>query len=105
MRLRSTSIGWVRVLATLLALVGAMLLFCGQAVANEGPEDNPPMIGGGMVTPSTLSHEGGNVQLSAEVTRPVGDNADPRHRANAPAVAALLTGGSRRLAEIRAPAT
>ena len=55
--------------ATLLALVGAMLLLCGQAVADGGgPEDTPPMIGGGAVTPSTLSHEGGNVQLSAEVT-------------------------------------
>jgi hypothetical protein len=69
MRSRRSSIGWGRVLATLLALVGAMLLCCGEAVADEGgPEDNPPMIGGGMVTPSTLSHEGGNVQLSAEVT-------------------------------------
>ncbi|HTA13634.1 MAG TPA: hypothetical protein VK781_02100 [Solirubrobacteraceae bacterium] len=52
-----------------MALVGTMLLFCSQAVADEGgPEDNPPMIGGGTVTPSTLSHEGGSVQLSAEVT-------------------------------------
>jgi hypothetical protein len=68
MRSRTTSIGLVRVLATLLALVGAMLLFCGQAVAEGGPEDNPPMIGGGTVTPSTLSYEGGSAQLSAEVT-------------------------------------
>jgi Abnormal spindle-like microcephaly-assoc'd, ASPM-SPD-2-Hydin len=69
MRSRTRSIGWVRFLATLLALAAAMLLCCGQAVASEGgPEDNPPMIGGGTVTPSTLSHEGGSVQLSAEVT-------------------------------------
>jgi hypothetical protein len=69
MRSRTTSIGLVRILTTLLALVGTMLLFCGQAVADEGgPEDNPPMIGGGTVTPSTLSYEGGSVQLSAEVT-------------------------------------
>jgi Abnormal spindle-like microcephaly-assoc'd, ASPM-SPD-2-Hydin len=69
MRSRTTSIGWVRILATLLALVGAMLLCCGQAVADEGGlEDNPPMIGGGTVTPSTLSYGGGSVQLSAEVT-------------------------------------
>jgi hypothetical protein len=46
-----------------------MLLTSGHAVAAEtGIEDNPPMIGGGAVTPSTLSHDGGNVQLSAEVT-------------------------------------
>jgi hypothetical protein len=46
-----------------------MLLLCGQAVADEGgPEDNPPMIGGGTVTPSSLSYEGGSVQLSAEVS-------------------------------------
>jgi hypothetical protein len=69
MRLRTTSIGWVRVPTTLLAFVGAMLLLCGQAVADGGgPEDNPPMIGGGAVTPSSLSYEGGSVQLSAEVT-------------------------------------
>lgn len=66
---RTTSIGWVRVLATLLVLAGSMVLVCGQAVADEGgAEDNPPMIGGGTVTPSTLSYEGGNVQLSTEVT-------------------------------------
>src|ERR1700753_2559788 len=69
MRLRTTSIGWFRVTVTLLALIGAMLLLCGQAIAEEGgPEDNPPMIGDGTVTPSNLSHEGGSVQLSAEVT-------------------------------------
>jgi hypothetical protein len=61
--------GWPRVLVGSLVLFGAMLLLCGQALADAGgPEDNPPMIGGGTVTPSTLSHEGGNVQLSAEVT-------------------------------------
>ena len=69
MRSLTTSTRWVRVLTTLLALAGTMLLFCCQAVADEGgPEDNPPAIGGGTVTPSTLSHEGGSVQLSAEVT-------------------------------------
>jgi hypothetical protein len=46
-----------------------MLLLCGQAIADEGGlEDNPPMIGGGVVTPSNLSYQGGSVQLSAEVT-------------------------------------
>jgi hypothetical protein len=69
MRSRTTGIGWARVLATLLTLVGAMLLLCGQAVADGGgPEDSPPMIGGGAVTPSSLSYGGGNVQLSAEVS-------------------------------------
>jgi hypothetical protein len=51
-----------------LTLVGAVLLAPGQAVAGEtGLEDNPPQIGGGAVSPSNLSYEGGNVQLSAEV--------------------------------------
>jgi hypothetical protein len=51
-----------------LGLVGAMLPACGQAVADEtGVEDNPPTIGAGAVSPSGLPHEGGSVQLSAEV--------------------------------------
>ena len=69
MRSRTAGIGWVRVMAMLLAVAGAVLILCGQALADEiGPEDNPPMIGGGLVAPSGLSYEGGSVQLSAEVT-------------------------------------
>jgi Abnormal spindle-like microcephaly-assoc'd, ASPM-SPD-2-Hydin len=69
MRSRTASLGWPRILAAFLALAGAMLLISGRAVAEEtGIEDNPPAIGGGAVSPSSLSHDGGNVQLSAEVT-------------------------------------
>jgi hypothetical protein len=68
MQSRVTSFGWVRVLAAFLGLLGAMVLFSGQAVADEtGIEDNPPAIAGGAVSPSSLSYEGGNVQLSTEV--------------------------------------
>jgi hypothetical protein len=68
MRSRTMSFGSARILAALLALVGAMLLVSGRAVADEtGIEDNPPVISAGAVSPSGLSYEGGSVQLSAEV--------------------------------------
>jgi hypothetical protein len=67
-RVRTTSLGWLRVLAVFLGLAGVMLLICGQALADEtGIEDNPPVLGASAVSPSGLPHEGGNVQLSAEV--------------------------------------
>lgn len=68
MRSPTASLRRLRVLTTFLVLFGAILLGSGQAVADEtGLEDNPPAIGGGAVSPSNLSYEGGNVQLSAEV--------------------------------------
>lgn len=57
---------WTR--SVFLVLVGALLLVPGHAAAEEPAiEDNPPEIRGGAVSPSSLSHEGGNVQLSADV--------------------------------------
>jgi hypothetical protein len=58
-----------RVLAMLLLGLAA-LLFLGvdRAAADEpGVEDAPPAILGGEVSPSSLSYEGGNVQVSADV--------------------------------------
>jgi hypothetical protein len=64
----AVSSGPIRALALLLGLVGAMLLVADPAAADEeGIEDNPPAIAAAAVSPSNLSHEGGNVQLSAEV--------------------------------------
>jgi hypothetical protein len=68
MRSLTASLRQLRAVAAFSVLFGAMLLACGQAIADEtGLEDNPPQIGGGAVSPSNLSYEGGNVQLSAEV--------------------------------------
>jgi hypothetical protein len=61
----------VQILAVLLGLVGALLLVPAGAVADEG-EDNPPAILGGEVSPGSLSYEGGNVQISADVVDDVG---------------------------------
>jgi hypothetical protein len=58
----------IQALPMLLALIGAFLLVTDRAAAEEpGIEDNPPEIRSGAVSPGTLSFEGGNVQLSAEV--------------------------------------
>jgi hypothetical protein len=58
----------VRLLALLLAALGGLLLLPDCSAAEEpGLEDNPPAILGGAVSPSSLSFEGGNVQLSADV--------------------------------------
>jgi Abnormal spindle-like microcephaly-assoc'd, ASPM-SPD-2-Hydin len=63
----------VRMLAVLLALVGVSLLLAGPATADEPElEDNPPQIVGGALSPSSLSYEGGLVQLSADVVDDIG---------------------------------
>jgi Abnormal spindle-like microcephaly-assoc'd, ASPM-SPD-2-Hydin len=55
-------------LAVCFGLLGALLLVADLAAADEPEvEDNPPAILGGAVSPGTLSFEGGNVQLSADV--------------------------------------
>jgi hypothetical protein len=62
-----------RMLAVLLALVGMSLLLAGPVAADEPElEDNPPQIVGGAVSPSSLSYEGGLVQLSADVVDDIG---------------------------------
>jgi len=59
-------------LALLFAMVGALLATGSSAAAAEGEENFPPAVAGGLVTPSTLSYEGGNVQIQAEITDDVG---------------------------------
>lgn len=57
-----------RVTAAILGALGACLLLAGPAAADEsGIEDNPPSVLGGEVSPSSLSYEGGNVQIRAEI--------------------------------------
>ncbi|HET9593012.1 MAG TPA: hypothetical protein VFP17_08865, partial [Solirubrobacterales bacterium] len=55
-----------------MGLAAALLLPASGAVADEPPEDTPPAVAGGAVTPSTLSYEGGNVQIQAEIVDDVG---------------------------------
>jgi hypothetical protein len=68
-RLQGAGFGRVHLLLALLAIVVGVLLVPGRSAADEEPgfENNPPAILGGAVTPSNLSFEGGNVQLSADV--------------------------------------
>ncbi len=66
-RLAAANLERVRLLGILLAVLGGLLLAADRAAADEPGEDNPPAILGGAVSPSSLSFEGGNVQLSAEV--------------------------------------
>lgn len=73
MGLVAGSSGRVRALSVLAMLVGVFLLTAGPAFADEpGFEDNPPLILGGDVSPSSLSHEGGSVQISAEIVDDIG---------------------------------
>jgi len=72
---RSVAVSFVRlwVLAVLLFSALALLAAADRAAAEEGGiEDNPPLIMGGAVSPGSLSYEGGNVQLSADVVDDVG---------------------------------
>jgi ASPM-SPD-2-Hydin domain-containing protein len=65
--------GWVRVLSVLATLVGVSLLTAGPTLADEpGFEDNPPLILGGEVSPSSLSYEGSSVQISVEIVDDIG---------------------------------
>jgi hypothetical protein len=69
----AVKLGWLRTLAMFLGLIGGLLLLADRAAAAEGePEDLPPAIAGGEVSPATLSYEGGNAQIRAEVTDDVG---------------------------------
>jgi len=55
-------------MVAILGAAGACLLLAGPAAADEsGIEDNPPSILAGEVSPSSLSYEGGNVQIRAEI--------------------------------------
>lgn len=73
MGLVAGSFGRVRVLSVLATLAGVFLLTAGPAIADEpGFEDNPPLVLGGEVSPSSLSYEGGSVQISAEIVDDIG---------------------------------
>jgi len=72
MQASAVSFGWIRAVAAFLGLAGALLLPAASANADEPPEDTPPAIAGGWVTPSSLSYEGGNVQIQAEITDDLG---------------------------------
>jgi hypothetical protein len=61
-----------RALAMFFGLMGALLLVAGVAAADEPGEDAPPAIVSGALSPSSLSHEGGNVQIQAEIVDDVG---------------------------------
>lgn len=55
-------------MVAILGALGACLLAAGPAAADEsGIEDNPPSVLTGEVSPSSLSYEGGNVQIRAEI--------------------------------------
>jgi hypothetical protein len=54
----------------LLAVLGGMLLFAAPAVAEEeepGADTTPPIITNGVLSPSSLSYEGGNSQISVDI--------------------------------------
>jgi len=72
MRASAVGVGRVRPWAVLLGLMAVLLPPAAQAVAEEGPEDTPPAIAGGWLTPSSLPYAGGNVQIQAEITDDVG---------------------------------
>jgi hypothetical protein len=55
-------------MAAILGALAACLLAAGPAAADEsGIEDNPPYVAGGELSPSSLSYEGGSVQIRAEI--------------------------------------
>jgi hypothetical protein len=72
MRSSAVKMNRTRLCAVLLGLVAVLLLPAASAVADEAPEDTPPAIAGGWITPSSLSYSGGNVQIQAEITDGVG---------------------------------
>jgi Cep192 domain 4 len=63
----------VRKVAAILALAGAALLAASSAAAAEEEVDGtPPVITNGVLSPASLSHEGGNVQISVDIIDPSG---------------------------------
>ena len=63
-RRRRTGIGSLALLAALLLVLPAAASAC---IEDGGGEDRAPSIGGGQVTPATLTNAGGTVVLSGEV--------------------------------------
>jgi hypothetical protein len=70
MTTRSFAVGFgrLRMMAALLCLAGAFFLVADRAGADEHEvEDTPPTITNGVLSPSYLPHEGGNVQISVDI--------------------------------------
>lgn len=59
-------------LAMLLGAFGVLSLAASAAADETGFEDNPPLVLGGEVSPSSLSYEGGSVQIRAEIVDDIG---------------------------------
>lgn len=66
-RVLRSGFGQALTLAMLLGTFGLLFLAATAAAEEPGIEDNPPLIFGGEVSPSSLSYEGGSVQISAEI--------------------------------------
>lgn len=67
-RLWAVNFGRYRMMVVLLVLAGALLAVSARADAEEPEGDTtPPTIGNGVLSPSSLPYEGGNVQISVEI--------------------------------------
>jgi len=66
-RALGTSFGHMLALAVLLGACGLLSIAASAAADESGIEDNPPYIAGGELSPSSLSYEGGSVQIRAEI--------------------------------------
>jgi hypothetical protein len=66
-RLWAVSFGRYRTMAALLVLAGALLAVAGSAGAEETEGDTTPPTITGELSPSSLTYEGGNVQIRAEI--------------------------------------
>jgi hypothetical protein len=56
----------------LLGSLGLLCVAAGATADETGFEDNPPLVLGGEVSPSSLSYEGGSVQIRAEIVDDIG---------------------------------
>ncbi len=66
--LREMDSGWQRMLAVLLAIAASLLVgAAGASAAEEEVDGTPPVITNGVLSPSSLSSAGGNVQLSVDI--------------------------------------
>ncbi len=64
--------GGALALAMLLGSLGLLCVAAGASADETGFEDNPPLVLGGEVSPSSLSYEGGSVQIRAEIVDDIG---------------------------------
>jgi hypothetical protein len=67
-RSNAVSFGRIQMLVLMLGVLAAALLTADRAAAEETEADTlPPVITNGSLSPGSLSHEGGNVQISVEI--------------------------------------